>query len=314
MTGPVLVTGAAGFLGAQIIRALLDRRIPAVALVRQRRRAWRLSGLSDLVVVEAEMTIPDTIVRAIEIAQPSTIINAASYGVNHGERDMDAMVEVNVTAVHQLLKAALARGARRLIQLGTYSEYGDHPLLTEDTPLHPKNAYGATKAAASLIVSSSEIARDLDTAVLRLFNIWGPMEGRNRLIPAVIRHCQTRKPLNLTSGRQAKDYSFAPDLAQWIVDFACYPEAYPFRWVNFASGRMIMVRDLVLAVARALGGEDLMRFGAKSTPPGEVQTGPPDTTRIERLLPNRKFTELPNAVAQMLASPEAPGTKEMPLI
>ena len=83
MEGPVLVTGAAGFIGAYIIRELrelLRRRIPAVALVRQRGRAWRISGLADLVVVEAEMTKPSTIVRAIETTQPSTIINAASYG------------------------------------------------------------------------------------------------------------------------------------------------------------------------------------------------------------------------------------------
>jgi nucleoside-diphosphate-sugar epimerase len=305
--GPILVTGAAGFVGAQIIRELLHRQIPAVALVRQRGRAWRLSGLSDLVVVEAEMKRPNEVVHAVERAQPSTIINAASYGVNHGERDKDTMVDVNVTAVHELMKAAHASGTRRLIQLGTYSEYGDHPsLLTENTPLNPKNAYGATKAAASLIASSPEIAKELDTAVLRLFNVWGPMEGRNRLIPAVIRHCQTKTPLNLTTGMQLKDYSFAPDLARWIVDFACYPEAYPYRLINFASGRRMTVRDLVLAVARILGGEHLMHFGAKSAPPGEVQTGPADTTRIDALLPKRTFTDLDGAIAQMLASPEAP--------
>ena len=93
--------------------------------------------------------MPNTLLRAIEQPQPSVILNAASYGVNHGHRDADAMVAVNVTAVHQLIKAARASGIRRLIQLGTYSEYGDHTgPLTEDTPLRPKNAYGATKAAA----------------------------------------------------------------------------------------------------------------------------------------------------------------------
>ena len=132
------------------------------------------------------------------------------------------------------------------------------------------------------------------------------MEDPNRLIPAVIRHCRSKTPMDLTSGRQSKDYSFAPDLAGWIVDVACYPEVYPDRLLNFASGRTIMVRDLVLAIARILGGEDLMHFGAKSTPLGEVQTGPPDTTRIDKLLPNRKFTDLDKAIAQMLASAEPP--------
>ncbi len=63
-----------------------------------------------------------------------------------------------------------------------------------------------------------------------------------------------------------------------------------------------MVRDLVLSVARVLDGEHLMHFGTKAPPPGEVQTGLPDTTRIDTLSPNRKFTELDKAVEQMVAS------------
>ena len=63
--GPVLVTGAAGFLLAESLE-LLRRRISAVALVRQRGNAWRISGLADLVVVEAEMTKPSTIAPAID--------------------------------------------------------------------------------------------------------------------------------------------------------------------------------------------------------------------------------------------------------
>ena len=149
--GPVLVTGAAGFIGAYIIRELLRRRIPAVALVRQRGRAWQISGLDDLVVVEAEMTKPSTIVRAIETTQPSTIINAASYRGKswrarqgcYGGRQCDRCSRVDEScACEQHLPAHT---------IGNQFEYGDHPNpLTEDTPLHPKNAYGASKAAASL--------------------------------------------------------------------------------------------------------------------------------------------------------------------
>ena len=305
--GPILVSGARGFVGSQIVRELVQRRIPAVALLRKHGPAWRLSEIPNLAVVEADITKEDIVLAAVKDVQPSAIINAASYGALQGERKADTMVEVNTTAVHNLMKAARAAGARRLIHLGSYSEYGDHAgAITEDTPLHPKNAYGATKAAGSLIASSSEIAQDLDTAVVRLFNVWGPMEGHNRLIPGVIRHCQAKTPLRLTSGMQTKDYSFAPDLARWIVDLSCFPKVYPYRLINFASGRPMMVRDLVLAVARILGGEHLMHFGAKSPPPGEVQTGAPDTARIDALLPNRTFTDLNEAIALMLASPEAP--------
>jgi nucleoside-diphosphate-sugar epimerase len=244
--------------------------------------------------------------RATEQLAPRIVINAASYGVNPGEQDADLMTAVNVTAVHTLLKASRACGAQRFIQLGSYSEYGDHPgPLSEDAPLRPKNAYAATKAAASLLAAEASLSHPVETTVLRLFNIWGPFESAHRLVPQVIESCRSKTSLSLTAGTQKKDYTFAPDLARWIVDVAVHAEPYRDRIVNFASGRMMAVRDLVLAVAGAFGGEGLMNFGAKAVPAGEVQTGAVDTKRIDALLPSRRITPLDEAVTQTTAAERA---------
>jgi hypothetical protein len=66
------------------------------------------------------------------------------------------------------------------------------------------------------------------------------------------------------------------------------------------------VRDLVSAVARRLDGLELMRFGAKALPPGEAQTGPVNTARLDALLPGRPFTPLEAGIDALLAAPPPP--------
>ncbi len=299
----ILVTGAAGFVGAHVARELAGRKIPMAALVRSRASADRLGPLNNDDIVETDITDTYTVTRAIERIKPRIVINAASYGVNPREQDPDLMTAVNVTAVRTLLKAARAGGATRFIQLGSCSEYGDHPApLDENTTLNPKNAYAATKAEASALAAQPNAEHPDETLVLRLFNVWGPLEGAHRLIPQVIESCLTKTGLALTAGTQEKDYTFAPDLARWIVDVALLPEPYRIRVVNCASGRMMAVKELVLAVAKALGGEHLMRFGAKTIPLGEVQTGPADPRRITALLPDRRFTPFEDAVRQTITA------------
>lgn len=291
----LLVAGAAGFIGSHVVAAALARGLSVAALVRDRRP----HAAPNLDVVRADL-VADDLVPTLAAVRPEIVVNAASYGVGADERDADRMFAINTLGAFRLHAAARAAGVRRFIQLGSYSEYGDHSgTITEDTPLRPKDAYGATKAAASLLVAVPDTAPE--ALVLRLFNVWGPGERPHRLLMRVIDHCRRGQRLPLTSGDQMKDWTFVGDLAGWIVEIALRSDAYPFRIVNVASGLRLSVRDLALAAAERLGGAHLLDFGAVPIPPREVQTGPADTTRLDILLPNRRTTPLAEAIARTLA-------------
>jgi nucleoside-diphosphate-sugar epimerase len=296
----VLIFGAGGFVGANLMGEFIRRGQAVTGVARDRAKNWRLARFLQAPIVETDITRTGSIERIIADVQPTTVINAASYGVAQNERDPSLMRAVNVTAVEHMLAAP---GPQRFIHLGSCSEYGDIPgTVTEHTPLNPKDAYGAAKADASRCVLDSSA----NALVLRLFNIWGPLESPHRLLPSVIAHCRARAPLDLTAGAQRKDYMFAPDLARWIADIAMQAQTFPARVVNCASGTQITVKDLVLAVAAKLNGVAFMRFGAKPMPSGEVQSGPVDTKSLNGLLPGRAITPLTQAIDEMLASPAAP--------
>lgn len=305
--GTTLIFGAGGFIGANLMRAFMERKCPVIGVLRNQSRSWRAAHLRGAHFIEADITQPDSIARVTAMAKPTTIINAASYGVAPHERDATTMRKVNVDAIETLLDAAAGHGVARFIHLGSCSEYGDvQDTVAENTPLNPKDSYGETKAQGSRLLEAKPLSSSLSTVVLRLFNIWGPFESAHRLVPSIIRNCRTQTALDLTAGTQRKDYSFATDVADWIAEIALLHQKITEPVINCASGQMIAVKELVHAVAARLGGADLMRFGVKAIPQGEVQSGPVDTGIIDRLLPRRKITSLDAAVSEMIASPEAP--------
>ncbi len=293
----VLLTGAAGFIGAHIARAGIARGLEITALTHRSRL-----DLPGTHIVQADLTTADLDV-IVAVARPEIVINGASYGIGPEERDPERALAVNTIATQKLLLAAKAAGTRRFIQLGSYSEYGDHAgTISEDTPLLPKESYGATKAAASLLVTAPGIAAPVETIVLRLFNVWGPGERPHRLLQKTIHHCRARTRFPLTPGTQVKDWAYVGDVAAWTLDIALRDGAYPHAIVNVASGDRRSVREMATLAANAMNGVDLLDFGAVPVPAREVQTGPADLSRIDALLPNRRVTPLADAIAATIAS------------
>jgi len=277
----ILVTGARGFIGQHLLRIGAARGLTVCGWTR----------------ADADLTTAD-LSALLSRLKPQVIINAAGYGVAHEERDPQRLFAVNVAAVVRLIAAAHETGVARLIQLGTYSEYGDHAgVITEDTPLQPKESYAATKAAASLLAGAPGMVAPMESIVLRLFNVFGPGERAQRLLPQVIRHCRTGARLPLTPGTQVKEWAFVGDVAHWIFDIALLPAPWTYRMVNLGSGQRLSVRDMALAAARLMKGEHLLDFGAVPIPEKEVQTGPCNLARVSEMLPDRVMTPLPQAVA-----------------
>lgn len=293
----ILVAGAGGFIGTHLVRAALARGLAVTALVRT--RTARLNGAT---IVEADLTTAD-LPAILGRIKPSLIINAASYGVGANERDEARMSEVNLMAVRKLLDAAKATDVTRFIQLGTYSEYGDQPgAISEDTPTAPKEAYARTKAEASSLITAPDVIGLVESIVLRLFNVWGPFERPHRLLPQVIRHCRKGARFPLTPGTQIKEWCYVEDVASWVMDIAFTSGSWPYRIVNLGSGVRLSVRDMALAVANSLNGEHLLDFGAVQIPAKEVQTGPADLTRVNMLLPDRRFTPIAAGIAATIAT------------
>ena len=252
--------------------------------------------------------------EAFRQALPSIVIHCASYGVNYAEQDPECAMKVNVEGSLSVLMSAAKYGVKRFVHLGSCFEYGDQPgPISESALLSPTALYGATKAAATLLILDRARALGVKLLVLRPFGIWGPRERAYRLIPQVVSACLDARPLKLTACEVVRDYTYVEDMAQWILALATLPEIPDRAVVNVGSGRGVILRDFVLSVAGLLHGEDLMQFGQLAYRPTEMTSLVADTRLFKSLLGTPRETSLSEGVMRMVMSMKGAPRSEVPM-
>ena len=268
----VLVTGATGFLGSHIVRQLLVRGHRVVAVHRTNSDPWRLRGVKeDIEWVEADLLCRTSIENALRKNHLDVVIHCAAYGVQYEQQDIDEAFRVNAQGTSHLILAAKEVGISRFIHIGSCFEYGDknHP-IHENEILEPTSLYGVSKASGTLLALVLSKQNNVPLVVVRLFGLWGPGEGKDRLVPQVIEHCLTGTRLKLTGCEQIRDYVFVEDAAWMLVDLMEIPEFVPFEIFNLASGTPIKLREFVTRIASLFHQEGLMLFGELPYRPTEM--------------------------------------------
>ena len=287
----ILVTGAKGFLGSHVVRLGRSMGLDAIAAHR---------GTDEQASVYLDVCSDDSIAAALRKASPSTIIHCAAYGLNYAQQDLWQALKVNVDGSLRLLVAAKRCGVRRFVHVGTCFEYGSYDVpIKEDFALNPTSLYGATKAAASVLMRERALALDMELLIVRPFSIWGPGDAPYHLVPQVIAACVNQTPLDLSPCEVVRDYMHVEDVADRILRLALVDgREERVRMVNVGSGRGQLLKAFVTELARELGGEMLMKFGAVPYRPGEMRALVADTSRLQALISDRSTVSLRRAVRE----------------
>lgn len=260
----ILLTGAAGFIGAELARLLLAEGHRVHVLLRPSSDPWRIRDLLPrLEVLSADLN--DTgLVDRLRGRRMDLCIHCAWYAKPGAYLRASENIE-SLEATFRLLKVMAEAGCPRFVGLGSVLEYDSRTgYLTEDSPVRPESLYGACKLACLNITEKLILGTGMSFVWPRIFNLFGPRENKARLLPDVILGLLRGDRVKLTPGEQWMDFLHVEDVARAIWHVAGSSLTGP---VNIGSGNPVQVKTLVGLAASAVGRMDLLDFGALSYNP-----------------------------------------------
>ena len=247
-----VITGPTGAIGTALCRLLTDRGISVYALIRpESQRKEHLKNIKGVELIECDASqlahLPKT---TADLYADAFFHLAWANTTGEGRNDMAAQIrniQYSIDAVH----VAATLGCSVFIGTGSQAEYGrvDHA-LTSDTPCFPENGYGMAKLCAGQMSRIECEKLGIDHIWTRILSVYGPYDGENALIPALIKKLLRGETMPLTAGEQLWDYLYADDAAEALYRLALYGKSgsvYPV-----GSGRawplqeyLDIIRDIV---------------------------------------------------------------------
>ena len=293
-----LVTGAHGFVGSHLARALLergedvcvlDRPAPRLADVGgERPSGLDLLGIRDEVeLVEADLRDAGAVAAVVEGAD--AVFHLAAQTIVGVARDSPLETfEVNVQGAWNVFEACRTHGVERIVFASSDKAYGSSPELPyrEDFPLRAAYPYDASKAAADMIARSYASAYDLPVAVTRFANVYGGGDlNFSRLIPeTVIALLDGRAPEIRSDGSPERDFLYVDDaVAAYLAIAAALGNGAAGEAFNAGGERPHSVREVVDLIAAAAGGGVEPDFQGSGNPDGEIDRQFVDSAKLREL-------------------------------
>ncbi|MFZ9844273.1 MAG: NAD-dependent epimerase/dehydratase family protein [Ilumatobacteraceae bacterium] len=326
MTG-VLVTGAAGFIGAAVSQRLLSKGREVVGVdnlnsyydVRLKyHRLDVLSRDSGFTFKQIDIADADAVAQLGPSVSGAPIVHlAAQAGVRHSLKRPRDYVTSNLVGYANIAELARNAESPHLVYASTSSVYGlnaERPFRESHSVRHPLSLYAATKVANESIAHAYSHLFALPTTGLRFFTVYGPA-GRPDMSPFIF----TRKMLRgetielYDSGNGVRDYTFIDDIVEGILAVvdrpaeadssfdAAHPMAdrstAPFRVFNIGSGNPIVVRDYLEMLSRALGVAPKIEH--RPAQDGDMDATHADTTALRVATGWRPRTSLADGTAHL---------------
>jgi UDP-glucose 4-epimerase len=289
----VLVTGGAGFIGANLCRGLRDN--PQIG------RVIALDDLStgsreNLEGIDAELVVgsildPETLAQVSQ-GVDSVVHLAARPSVPRSLEDPLATHHANATGTLLVLEAARLGSRPQVIVASSSSVYGANPKLpkSEDMVARPMSPYGASKLAAESYALAHGRSFDMDVLAFRFFNVFGPLQAADHayaaVIPAFISAALKDDALVVHGdGGQTRDFTYVGSVTSVLVDAVCRRIASELP-LNLAFGSRVSLLELIVILEEVIG-RPLDRRHTDSRA-GDVRDSQADQTRLRDMFPDAR--------------------------
>lgn len=293
MAERVLITGGAGFVGANLTRRCLALGYDVSLLLLPDSDTWRLQDVREhCQAMPASLSDADEVRSVVEATRPDRVFHLAAHGAYPTQREVGSIFEANVMGTVNLVDACLRTGVGSLVNTGTSSEYGyqDHA-PSESEPIEPNSDYAVSKAAATMHCRYTSLDRGVPLTTLRLYSVYGAWEEPTRLMPTLASHGIRGHLPPLVSPSIARDFVHVDDAVAACL-LASDPSVPCGSVYNIATGVQTSLAELA-ALARAVHGiDDEPRWGSMAPRSWDTDTWVGNASRIAEQLGWRATTSL----------------------
>lgn len=324
----VLVTGAAGFIGNETARVLLERGDEVVGIdnlndyydpaLKQARLA-RLAGHNRFSFEKLDLADRDGMARLFADGRFDRVAHlGAQAGVRFSIDNPQAYLDSNLTGFGHVLEGCRRNGIAHLVYASSSSVYGANtrtPFRVEDNVDHPVSLYAATKKANEGMAHAYSHLYGLPTTGLRFFTVYGPW-GRPDMAPMIFtRKILAGEPIEVfNEGRHERDFTYVDDIVEGVVrvlDHIAAPDpawsgdepspatsSAPWRLYNIGNSDPVPLMQFIATIEQAVGRKAVMEM--KPRQPGDVLRTAADVSALEAAVGFRPHTPLAEGIGRMV--------------
>ncbi|HWK94405.1 MAG TPA: NAD-dependent epimerase [Pseudolabrys sp.] len=326
---PILVTGAAGFIGFHVATALLkegrvvigvDNLTPYYDVKLKEARLAELAKHNGFSFIRHDLA--DRQATADLFAQykfPHVVHLAAQAGVRHSLVDPHAYVDSNLIGFVNVLEGCRHNGCRHLIYASSSSVYGSNthmPFSVHDNVDHPLSLYGASKKANELMAHSYSHLFRLPTTGLRFFTVYGPWGRPDMAMWIFAGAILAGKPIKLFNhGKMRRDFTYVDDVVESIVRLVGRPAAVdpnwsgdtpdpgsssaPWRVYNIGNNNPVDLLDVVELLEKSIGKKAIREL--EPMQPGDVPATYADVDALMKEVDFKPATPIAEGIARFIA-------------
>jgi nucleoside-diphosphate-sugar epimerase len=240
----------------------------------------------------------EAVQRAVDEATPEIVFSLAAVGVTNPAVDSMLALLVNAGGAVNLLEALRGSNVRRVLLVGTSHEYGAREAIEG---LDPFNAYAASKVAAWAFGRMYWRVSGLPVVTVRLFQVYGPGQPHQSLIPATIRAALSGEDFAMTPGEQERDFAYVLDVVNGMLA-AAETAGIEGASLDLGTGIGQPIRLVVDRIWQLTDAKGQVQLGALSYRPGEAMHLVADADRTAELTGWRATTKLEEGLRATIGS------------
>lgn len=278
----LLVVGGTGFIGFHIIKEAKKRKFKIYSISLSNPKKYRFH--KGVKYIKVDIANYDGLKKKLKNLSFDYVINAGGYGVHpdFGSAGIK-LIKSHLFGTINLLQIIQKKKIKKFIQIGSSSEYGKvKSPIYESTKCLPNTPYAIAKISCTNIVLNFCLKKKFPATIFRLFQIYGPLQDTNRIIPYLIKNCLQNKKFKTTSGDQYNDFCHVDDVVNAIFK-SLSNKATNGQIINLGSGKPFKIIKLILLIKKLIG-KGQPRIGSLKYKKGTNMKNYPNINKAKNLL------------------------------